>query len=85
MCHWFGGYGGFGGLWMFFGILLGLAVLAGLVILIIWLVRRSGSSEYKSSHFSSNSSAIEIAKERYAKGEISQEEHQRLISELEKR
>lgn len=84
-CRWFGGYGGFGGMGMLLGILFILALVAGGVLLIIWLSRRSGSSEFRSSHFAATSSALDIAKERYAKGEISREEYQTLISELERR
>ena len=68
---WGGGHGLFGGLMMvvFWGLVIGLIVLG---------VRRfSGRSDAPS-----QSSALDILKERYARGEINDEEYQRLKSEI---
>lgn len=84
-CHWFGGYGGFRGIGMIFGILLFLALIVGAIFLVIWLVRREGTINNRRTNLSATSSSLEIARERYAKGEISREEYQNLVSDLEKR
>ena len=68
---WGGGHGLLGGLMMvvFWGLVIGLIVLG---------VRRfSGRSDA-----SSGSSALNILKERYARGEINDEEYQRLKAEI---
>ncbi len=81
-CRW---YGGFGWIGMILGILLLLALIIGGTLLVIWLFKRSGTSDIKRVNINATSSALEIARERYAKGEISREEYQNLVSELEKR
>lgn len=81
-CRWNGGFGWVG---MIIGILLILALIIGGIILISWLFKRAGTSNYKRVNFTASSSALDIARERYAKGEISREEYQNLVSELEKR
>jgi len=81
-CHW---YGGFGWIGMILGILFFLALIIGGILLVIWLFRRAGTSDLKRVHFNATTAALEIAKERYAKGEISREEYQNLVAELEKR
>ncbi len=61
--------------------LLGLAIIALLVLLIIWLIRvishRGKMGEGHAGH-----DPKQIAKERYAKGEISQAEYKKLIDDL---
>ncbi len=66
------------GWWMFFGGLWMLIFWGGLIALIIWgitkLSRRNGSTP--------KSNPLDIAKERYAKGEISREEFDQLKKDL---
>lgn len=65
--HWFG----FGGLWMFL-------FWGALIALIVWAVvklTRRGNSVSKTN-------LIDIAKERYAKGEISKEEFEQIRKDL---
>jgi len=64
------GYGGWGMMnWIGGGFMM-IAFWALLIILIVWIVREmKGNSSHKSS-----SDALDILKERYAKGEISKEE-----------
>lgn len=81
-CRWSGGFGMIG---MTLGILLILALIVGGILLVIWLVKRSEISGKKPIVTESASSALEFARERYAKGEISREEFQNIVSELEKR
>ena len=78
-----GGFGGgcCGGWWPFwgagyFGGILGLVLLVGLIYLIFAVVRRD------SHPVRHQSSALEILKIRYAKGEITKEEYERLKADL---
>lgn len=68
------GYGmmGGGGLWM----LLELALLVGLVYLLVQVFSRSSASREQSR-------ALEILRERYAKGEIDQETFERMKQQLQ--
>ena len=71
---WWGNWGGMGWWW-----LLGAIFWIGVIVLIIWGVReltRRGSSS------SSGSSALDIARERYARGEISREEFETIKKNL---
>lgn len=66
------------GWWMAFGGLWMLIFWVGLVVLIVWgvtkLSRRDGSTPRRS--------PLDVAKERYAKGEISREEFEQLKKDL---
>lgn len=78
------GYGG-GWIWMIVGLILTALFIGGLIILAIWAVRRtSGSSGSSSISRNSGESAREIARARYAKGEITREEYQTILSDLDK-
>lgn len=66
-------------------ILFGLLVVAGLVMLVVWLVRTVGSSESRAgggAPSASEDSATRIARERFARGEISKEEHEAIVHSL---
>ncbi len=66
------------GWWMLFGGLWMLLFWGGLIALIVWIViklsRRNGAT--------SKSSPLDLAKERYAKGEIAREEFEQLKKDL---
>lgn len=68
---------GFGWLMMLFMMLFWLILIVGLVILIIWAVRRTqgpgGVSE---------DTALDTLNKRYARGEISREEYERMKQEI---
>jgi putative membrane protein len=66
------------GWWGPIGGILSLLFLAGFIVLIVWGVRKL--SEGSSTADRSNS--INIAKERYAKGEISKEEFEQIKKDL---
>lgn len=73
--------GGFfpGGIW---SLLIWALVLAGLVYLGIRLFRFSDTQ--KSSHSRDTRDSIEIAKARYARGEINEEEYHRMLEVLQR-
>jgi putative membrane protein len=68
-------------LWMFFGVLFGLFVLVLLILGVVHLVRRMwGQGSQATEH---RETALDILKKRYAKGEISKEEFERVKREIE--
>jgi putative membrane protein len=72
---------GFGGSWMMgIGLLWWLLVIAGVVALIVWAVRTSSQRGTGSS--SHGPDALEIARRRYASGEISKEQFEQLRKDL---
>jgi putative membrane protein len=71
-----GGWGwgmGFGGIFM---ILFWVLIVLGIVALVKWLSSAGGSGR-------SGKSALEILKERYAKGEINREQYEQMRRDLE--
>jgi putative membrane protein len=71
-------WGGGGGWEMLFGGIISIIFLAAIIWLIVWAVQRS-------SHGSStpgNRSPLDIAKERYARGEITKEQFDQLKKDL---
>jgi len=69
------GYGmGYGG--MFFGLIFWILIIVGAYLLIKWLV------EQNKTRGSEEKSALDIAKERYAKGEITEEEFEEMKKRL---
>jgi len=68
----------FGGGWMIFGGIIMLLFWAGLIALIVW-----GVSKLTRQHVSAGKqSPLDIARERYAKGEISREEFEQIKKDL---
>jgi putative membrane protein len=63
------GLGWFGGIFMvvFWG-----ALIVGIIFIVKWLVQNTGNGRHSSS--SGSSGALDILKQRYARGEISKEE-----------
>ena len=77
------GFGGMGWIGMILGAIISIALLIGLVILTVWAVRRiSANSSQPGTQITSGQSARDIAQARYAKGEISREEYQQILSDL---
>ena len=68
---------GFGYLWMLFGFL----VFAGLLAVLVWAIVKFAASDRMQASVD-GSSARRILDERYARGEINQEEYQRIRREL---
>jgi putative membrane protein len=77
MWNWFGGMGW----WMMFGGLLMLVFWGGIIALIVWgvkkLVERGSGSDITQKH-----DPLDIAKERYARGDISREEFEQIKKDL---
>ncbi len=61
------------------------AILVGSVGVIIWAVRQVGKGSTRGSTQSADTAkALVIAQERYAKGEITREEYQQIMSDIKK-
>jgi putative membrane protein len=79
------GYGGMGWIGMILGLIITIGIVVGLIILVVWIVRRtSGNTTQNSSNVMTSQSAKDIAQARYAKGEISRDEYQQVLSDLGK-
>lgn len=82
MGNYYGDYGsgfgmfGFGFMWIF-GFIFWISVIVGVVILIKWLLGRGGK-EWRCF----GGGALEILKERYAKGEITKSQYEEMKKEL---
>lgn len=61
--------------WMFFGPLMMIAVVAIIVVVVVLLLRGLGGHR-SSDSLSSDSNALDILKERFARGEIDKEEYE---------
>lgn len=70
--HWFGFGGGI--MWL---------VWILIIVAVIWVIRSAASSGNSKPPPTSRESALEILKTRYARGEISAEEYQRMRREIE--
>jgi uncharacterized membrane protein len=70
-------------LFLIFCGLAALALLAGGVVLIIWLVRRSNKALPESAKApGSPAAALALAQERYVRGEITREQYQQIVEDL---
>jgi len=74
-----GDWGLGGGLSMFLGPLIWLVIIIG----IIWFITQAGGLSFAGLTSSSTKSAMDILKERYAKGEIGKEEFEEKKKDLE--
>jgi putative membrane protein len=69
----------YGGWWMLFGGIIFILFWGAVIYLIVWAVRRSS---HGSGMESQNRTALDIAKERYAKGEITKEQFDQIKKDL---
>jgi putative membrane protein len=80
--HYFG-YNTFGWIGMILNLVVSIALIIGFVVLVVWAVRQlSGNAARTSSQAPAGQPAKDIAQARYARGEISREEYQQIISDL---
>ncbi|MHB8136290.1 MAG: SHOCT domain-containing protein [Anaerolineaceae bacterium] len=79
------GYGGFSWIGMIVNMVIMLVIVVGIVFLVIWAVRHTSGNIHQSGiqGFSSQS-AKDIAQARYAKGEITRDEYQQILTDLVK-
>lgn len=66
-----------GMVWMVLCTLFGVILLAGIVLLIVWAIRTSGKGRSQS-----EDAALDILKKRYASGEITREEFERMKHDI---
>ena len=80
------GYGTFGLIGMILNLVITIGVIVGIVLLVIWLVRRLGSEggALQAGHGprAGQPSPREILQTRYASGEITREQYQKMLSDL---
>lgn len=72
----YGPYGG--GIWMFFHFLFWIFIVIGIILLIVWILRQPGRYERSQGE----ESPLDILKKRYARGEISKEEFERMKKDI---
>lgn len=72
----YGYQGGMG--WMVLGFVFWLAVIAGIVLLVIWIIGKSG----KGKQVQTEETALEILNKRYARGEISKEQYEEMKRDI---
>ncbi len=75
------GYGMMGGFGLL-GLIFNLAVIIGIVILIVWAVKRFAGGSTNWNQSSASQSPREILQARYARGEITREQYQQMLSDL---
>jgi len=65
------------GAWSFLGMIFWIVLIVGIILLIVWLVTRTPGISKR------EESALEILKKRYAKGEITKQEFEKMKKDLE--
>ena len=65
------------GAWSFLGMIFWIVLIVGIILLIVWLVTRTPGVSKR------DESALEILKKRYAKGEITKQEFEKMKKDLE--
>jgi len=70
------------GWWMLFSGIGGLAFLVAVIVLAVWGIRKLTEREDSEPRTAAKRDLLEIAKERYAKGEISKEEFEQIKKDL---
>ena len=82
----FGGIGGFGLIGLIINFVLLIGIVVGLALLAVWAIRRFTNNQRGSMSFSGQShgmaTAREILQARYARGEITREEYQQMLTDI---
>lgn len=76
------GLGGFGLLGGLIGLIFNLAIAGGIVALVIWTVKRFTSGGTSWNQHPGSQSPREILQARYARGEITREQYQQILQDL---
>ena len=76
------GFGGFSLLGGLIGLIFNLAIIVGIVILIVWAVKRFTGGSANLNQPSGGQSPREILQARYARGEITRDQYQQMLSDL---
>lgn len=79
MGRWMGGWG-MGWFGMIFMLLFWGVIIAGIIFLIRWLIQKTGSKS--NNNVNTDSQAMDILKERYARGEITRDEFESMKKEI---
>ena len=74
-----GGFGLFGGL---IGLIFNLLIIVGIVVLVVWAVKRFSGGSLNSNQIFGSQSPREILQARYARGEITREQYQQMLQDL---
>ena len=81
-CCGFGSYGTFGWIGMILNFLLVAAVFGGIIWLAVWAVRRANAGSSGANRLDAGESPREILQARYARGEITREQYQEILVDL---
>ena len=74
----FGMMGGFG----LIGLIINIALIVGIVVLVVWAVKRNTGGASNLNQPSGGQSPREILQARYARGEITRDQYQQMLSDL---
>jgi putative membrane protein len=74
-----GGMMGYGGL---LSLIINIGVIVGIIFLVVWAVRKFSSNGLNLNQGGSTQSPREILQARYARGEITREQYQQMLSDL---
>ena len=75
-----GFFGGWEIAWIIFIFIFIAAIIVGIILLIVWLVKRASYTGYSSQE--KEGKALDILKERYARGEITKEEYEKIKKDI---
>jgi putative membrane protein len=75
------GYGMMGGFGLV-GLAINIAIIVGIVVLAVWAVKRFSAGSTNWGQTSSSQSPREILQARYARGELTREQYQQMLSDL---
>lgn len=75
------GYGMMGGFGLI-GLIINIAIIVGIVILVVWAVKRFTGGTSNLNQPSVGQSPREILQARYARGEITRDQYQQMLSDL---
>jgi putative membrane protein len=77
--YWFGA---FGWISMLIGLVISILIVVGLIWLVIWLIRKASHTTTYTGAPAAPQSPKEIAQMRYARGEITREQYQEILEDL---